>query len=241
MKRIVIAAIFVVLANLPILVQCAENESLPVLEIDGLFYRADETNKTLYPIEILSAFNQTPAEINETNSDFAYGEGDIIFGATGSGEWTTNTGHVGIFVSENGELKVREAYPGKGVQTISLQDFMRDYETVDVYRVDGASESDRHAAAEKAKEFMGGYWLLPPEACNKYDNTLWYCSKLVYRAYLDATNINLDKDCTPVCCFVSPCDIIQKSGKVWKIGAFREPSGGFWHPKFDCSNRWCGC
>lgn len=219
-------------------------EPLPVIEINGNYYRADETNKTLYPIEIINKLNQTEryaTNINETDeslqeklASMGADKGDIIFGGNGKGIAPANTGHVGILISENGELKVREANLGVRVRTISIEDFInqKDYETVHIYRVKVASPDQRHAAAKKALDYNGDYWL----PAGIWDDNLWYCSKLVWRAYADSSNIYIGSDCKKSwpCVDVSPCDIIKNRDKVEFLGAIRAGP-------FDCGNRYCGC
>lgn len=242
MKQLMLALILLALMNLPMVVQSEENTSVTIFGFDGVFYRVDELNKTLYPVEIINAFDQTegyPAEKDEPSlqeklKGLGAEAGDIIFGGKGKGDWPDQTGHVGILEkdSTNSDFYVREAYPFKGVQSISIPDFMRNYGTVHIYRVKDASQDQRRAAAEKALSYSGSYDL----SAGIKDDTKWYCSKLAWRAYADTSSIYIGIDCPKrvwPCVDVSPCDIV-KSENVKYLGNLLE--GGF-----DCGLRWCGC
>lgn len=234
MKKYMLATILLVLVNLSTVVQSEE-----IFGFDGVFYRVDEQNKTLYPIEFRNVSNLSlglPVEKDESFQSqldgFGAEAGDIIFGSSGSGWWAWQTGHVGILEKDaDGNFYAREAYPQKGVQSISISEFVRDYDTVRVYRVMVASQDQRRAAAERALGYSGSYDL----SAEIWDDTKWYCSKLVWRAYAyDHIYVGLDcPDRSWPCVDVSPCDIVKNEG-VNKLGDLI--SG-----PFDCSYRWCGC
>ena len=119
-----------------------------------------------------------------------YRIGDILYGDGNPGD---KSGHVGIIIKKitDENLIVREAMPGKGVQDIRIQDFLgRCYKRIFILR---ATENEQIAkkAAQEAMNMKGVYLNSENEVhvfqyptCAAWcDDSRWYCSKLVFKAY----------------------------------------------------------
>jgi uncharacterized protein YycO len=108
-------------------------------------------------------------------------------------------GHVGIIIVENGEIKIREAMPIGGVITTDVALWFCKYNWIALLR---AADDDRaQKAAEYAKNANGRYSAAyfskafdPVEKCEAWcDESQWYCSELVYKAY-KANGVDLASD-----------------------------------------------
>jgi hypothetical protein len=115
--------------------------------------------------------------------------GYIIYG---DGNKNDVTGHVGIITGNDGKtITVREAMPHVGVTDIDLRDFLsRGYKRILIFNVTN-DEQKANGAAEEAKKINGVY-LNPQSTVNVFefptcsvwcDDSRWYCSKLVFKAY----------------------------------------------------------
>lgn len=120
-------------------------------------------------------------------------KGDIIYEAAGGGGLT---GHIaiveGIYTSDDGTEYVRliEAISDGVVRSI-LDDTRYDEKDVTVFRVNGASSSDRRNAVNFCKSQLGkDYWLDWGKDSDE-DQADWYCSELVWAAYYNQ-GYNLD-------------------------------------------------
>ena len=123
--------------------------------------------------------------------------GDIVFGHSSSSDWLIPGywTHVGIIVgwsSTYNDWIVVEARTDDGVSWTTLRTFLSRYDTVAMGYVPSVSDSIRYAAAQFAINQMGKPYnwdyLSKP---NVYDDK-YYCSQLVWAAYLAAGGPNLD-------------------------------------------------
>ncbi len=119
-------------------------------------------------------------------------EGDLIFVPSGISHLT---GHIGILAKDkDNNLVVCEAEKSSGVQFRTIKEFVNDpdYREVYTFNVD-VEDSKKKEAASYASARIGELYNLGSNQwsnlwCNPYneDNHEWYCSKLVYMAYLSS-------------------------------------------------------
>lgn len=135
------------------------------------------------------------------------GEGGNAFnGATRHGNiligrydclWSTlDYCHAGIW--DHNRRQIRSSNSGGGPDYDGDQTSGTDWEPVDYWRdhndevveltVRGTTDAQGASAVQTSHAYRGGYSINTA----KRDNNLWYCSKVVYRAFLDATGKVLD-------------------------------------------------
>jgi hypothetical protein len=155
--------------------------------------------------------------------------GDIIYG-----DGNSVTGHVGIVIGINeNAITIREAMPNVGVADIDLKDFLgRDYKRVLIFNVT-KDEQKAKAAAEVAKNIKGVY-LNPNNEVNFFtlsefptcsvwcDDSRWYCSKLVFKAYerVGVTLCPYERICvTPAGIYNMHNSVVAYWDGEWKAGS----------------------
>lgn len=108
--------------------------------------------------------------------------GDILLGGNKGGSYGKYT-HAGLFIGNN---QVIEMYISTGVYLTEAETYHR-YTWAAILRVK-ATPRQKMAAVNYAKSQLGTpFFILTP----KNDNGLWYCSKLIWYAYLKQ-GINLE-------------------------------------------------
>ena len=100
--------------------------------------------------------------------------------------------HAGIFnrnlyINETSSA-IRTANTNGGMQLESPR-YWRQFEEVREMQVLGVTDSVRKLVVKRAMGYVGKYLL-----SGKVDYSSWYCSKVIYRAYLDVTGIDLDSN-----------------------------------------------
>jgi uncharacterized protein YycO len=100
--------------------------------------------------------------------------GDIILGGNPGGSYGRYT-HSGFYI---GDGQIVDMYTSSGVYVTSVETYHR-YTWAAVLRVQASPEA-RAAAVDYVKQQVGApFFILSP----KTDDSLWYCSKLVWYAY----------------------------------------------------------
>lgn len=121
-------------------------------------------------------------------------------------EWFNN-GHAGIIGVAPYYYGMVEANPGSGVEMCygTWTDNYGSGKVVQVGVTDTTVEQD-HLAAEWATNQIGKPYKFPTTLNNRNE---FYCSHLVYAAYLDTCNVNLDTIAWPG--FIHPFEILNNS------------------------------
>ncbi len=133
-------------------------------------------------------YNLKSSNINELEDSESYPikKGSIL--VTDDGSLGSLVGHAGIVYSPT---KTIESFPDGGVAYYD-NDWNTRYKTVYGAEVINISSEESDDAAERAKQYIGkpyNWNFMRPNTVNSF-----YCSQLVYRAYMDATEININRN-----------------------------------------------
>ena len=151
---------------------------------------------------------------------------DSFFGNLGINFWT----HVGIYHKQSNMVIEARGFPDLVVAFYPLSDWFFPHKTyVEVLRVEKTSQAVRNSAVDFAFAQIGKpydlFTLLINGTKNKDDSygLGWYCSELVWAAYLNASSGVIDFD--PDMLAVSPDEIyLSEHTKSWATHLENEPS-----------------
>ncbi|WP_010492330.1 hypothetical protein [Paenibacillus elgii] len=129
-----------------------------------------------------------------------------ISGYCHAGIWNNN-----YYFGSLSDAAIRTANTDRGIKYEDAI-YWRHFQEVREMKVIFASAADENYAVAMANTYSGPYSI----ASTKYSNDQWYCSKVVWRAYWDASRYDIDGDGG---LFVAPGDIRwspnTSSVKVW--------------------------